>query len=311
MKIISFTEIQSRINLPQMIVDQEEGFKAYSAGQVNVPPVGHIRFDNPLGDCHIKYGAITNDEVFVVKIASSFGTNQSQYGISACQGLMLVLSSKTGEPLVLLQDNGYLTELRTAIAGLIAAKYLAPKVINGIGVLGTGGQARMQIEMLKNITPCRTLWVWGRNSDNTASYTKDITDKGFTVHVVEDPATVAQNCNIIVSTTPSKTALLEAKDVRPGTHITAMGADSPNKQELDPELFRKAHICVVDSKSQCIDHGDSHYAIRSGCILESQLIEIGQIIINPTIGRTHDNQITLADLTGVAVQDIQIAKFFV
>jgi len=301
MNILSLEEIKSRIDLPKITAMQEEGFKLYSDGKVNVPPVGYLQQKNPPGSYHIKYGVIDDDSCWVVKIAG---------GPSAMplSGMMIALSTQTGKPLALLMDDGYLTQLRTAVAGLICAKYLAPKSISAVGVLGTGQQARMQIQILKDFTACRVVYVWGRTIDKARSYKNDMESEGFNVCLASSPAEVAQNCNFIVTTTASRQPLIYANEIRPGTHITAMGADAPGKLELEPALFRKADIVVVDSKTQCIDHGEICSAYKQRLITDKDLIEFGQIIANPNMGRTTDDQITIADLTGVAIQDIQIAK---
>jgi ornithine cyclodeaminase len=308
MKILTLEDIKKHIDLPKIIALQEKGFKAYSQGLVNVPPVGHIAFENPPGDYHIKYGQIKGNEYFVVKVVGAFYNNPYTHNLKAMQGVILVMSAETGLPLYLLQDEGYLTSLRTAIAGLISAKYLAPSKIKAIGVLGTGLQARLQVELLKSIIPCAHIFVWGRNQERAEKYKEDMQKKGYRVHIAKNPSEVAQNSNLIITTTASAEALLKAEDIQPGTHITALGTDAPLKQELDPYIFAKADICAVDSKSQCIHHGDTHYAIHQNLIEASKLVELGQMIENPSLGRTNDQQMTVIDLTGVAVQDIQIAK---
>lgn len=301
MKILGLDEIKSRIDLPKIIAMQEDGFKAYSAGQVNVPPVGYLKQHTPPGSYHIKYGLIENDTVWVIKIVGG------PSGIPS-SGMMIVLSTATGKPEFFLQDNGYLTQLRTAVAGLIAAKYLAPKNITAIGVIGTGAQARMQVDLLKEWTDCRQIYVWGRTDEKAMAYKQAMAEKGFMVHIAKSPAEVAQNCNLIITTTSSREPLLKVEDIRPGTHITAMGADAPGKIELDSRIIANADIVVVDSRSQCIDHGEICTAYHKKLITDDRLLELGAVIANPALGRLSKNQITVADLTGVAVQDTQIAK---
>lgn len=301
MKILSLEEIKNRIDMPKIIAMQEDGFKAFSAGKVDVPPVGYLKQHNPPGSYHIKYGLIENDDVWVAKIAGG----PSGLPLS---GMMVVISTRDGQPQAILQDNGYLTQLRTAIAGLISVKYLAPKSINVIGVLGTGEQARMQVDILKNWTDCRTIYVWGRNTEKAQKYKTDMESKGFEVTIAENTSDLAKQCNLIITTTSAQEPLLKASDIMPGTHITAMGADAPGKIELDPELIAKADIVTVDNRSQCIDHGEICQAYEQKMIADADLIELGEIIANTSLGRTDENQITISDLTGVAVQDIQVAK---
>ncbi len=308
MKVLTLDDIKTRLDMTKIITMQEEAFRAYSQGRVNVPPVGYIKVNHTPVSYHIKYGMIKGDDVFVVKLAGGLERTTKKFGPSKLEGMMLVLSAKDGKPICLLQDDGYLTQLRTAVAGLISAKYLAPKSITAIGVLGTGFQARAQVELLQNFTECRKLHVWGRNIELVSNYKTDLEKQGFSVQICNNPAEVAKNCNLIITTTASDTPLLKAVCIQPGTHITAVGADSPGKQELDPEIFQKADIVCVDSKSQCIDHGEIFHAYQNGFINENQLVELGEIIAKPALGRIDENQITIIDLTGVAVQDIQIAK---
>jgi len=308
MKIISVDKLKDSLDIKAINAAIKDGFKAYSEGRVTVPPVGHLSFENPPGDCHIKYGMIENDDIFVIKVASGFYKNPETYGISSSQSTVMVFNAKNGLPVCILEDAGYLTDLRTAIAGAIAAEYLSPRNVKAIGILGTGIQARLQAELLNAVTPCKIIWVWGRNADNQKIYQRDMQAKGYTVHLAATPQEVAAKCNLIVTTTPSEKALLQASDIHPGTHVTAVGADTPGKQEIDAAFFAKAHICAVDSKSQCLHHGDSSFAINAGLIDADKLIELGQIIANPKLGRSSEDQITIIDLTGVAVQDIQIAK---
>ncbi len=314
MIVMSLSEIKQQLNLEdaksfsRIVEAQEQGFAAYSKGDVVGPDVFHMVFDPPHpGDLHVKGARTVGGEFYVIKIATGFGKNPTEFGILTSQGLMIAGSAKTGKPLIVLEDDGFLTDLRTALAGLIAAKFLGPKKVSAIGVLGTGGQARLQVQHLKSHTPCREVYVWGRNAERVDQYRRDMEKDGYVVHPASTPAEVAQNCNLIVTTTAATEFLLHAEDVRPGTHITAMGTDAPGKQELDPQIFAKAAIRAVDSKSQCVHHGDTHYAIEQKIITENELVELGQVIADPARRRTKEDSITIADLTGVGVQDLQIA----
>jgi ornithine cyclodeaminase len=280
-----------------------------------VPPVGHLDFDEPPGDCHIKYGYIRGDDAFTVKIATGFYRNPER-GLPSSNGVVLVFSSRTGELLAILQDEGCLTDLRTAAAGAVAAKYLAPSKVECIGIVGAGTQARLQLEYLKEVTPCRRVLLWARSAARAAAFQAAFQAvshvEGFQIELASTVAGLALRSQLIVTTTPARHWLLGVDDVQPGTHITAVGADGGGKQELDPRLFARA-VCVVDSRKQCAQFGDSSYAIQEGLIASNHLIELGEIIQNRSLGyrslgRTDAEQITIADLTGVAVQDIQIAK---
>ena len=140
------------------------------------------------------------------------------------------------------------------------------------------------------------------------SCNQDLQAAGFNAEPVESPGDIAEKCNLIVTATAARQPLLTADSIRPGTHITAVGADAPGKQELDPDIFKIANIIAVDSRSQCMDHGEVAHAVSRNLVAENQLIELGHMLLRPMLGRSSQNQITVADLTGVAVQDIQIAK---
>ncbi len=299
-------KILDSIDVKVLLQAIEDGFIAYSDNKVIAPPVGHLGFLHPPGDVHIKYGYIKNDDCYVVKVASSFYENPKN-GLHSSNGLMLVFDSKTGELLSILLDEGYLTDVRTAFAGAVVAKYLAPSTVKAIGIVGTGTQARLQLQYLQYVTECKRVFVWGRSKKALESYRKGMEKFVFDIILTENIEEVTNNCNLIVTTTPSTKPLIFANQIQPGTHITAMGADSEGKQELDPQLFTKADVVLADSIEQCIDHGDISHAVKGGILGQDKIIELGSLI---KIGakRENDEQITIADLTGVAVQDIQITK---
>lgn len=308
---VSLSEIKAVLHknpVEQLIQTIEDGFVLYSQKKVIVPPVGYLGFKNPPGDVHIKYGYIEDDDYYVIKIASGF-YNNAAVGLPTGNGMMLLFNQKTGETLSILLDEGYLTDIRTAAAGAVAAKYLAPSTMKCIGIVGTGKQARLQLEYLKPVTSCRNVIVWGRSNDKLELIKRDPSLSDFSITTTTDINFLASRCHLIVTTTPSRKAILMAAHILPGTHITAMGADAEGKQEIDPFVFEKADIIVADSKDQCIDHGDMCYAIQDGLIDPDKVIELGDVIQDKKLQRKNDQQITIADLTGVAIQDIQITKY--
>jgi ornithine cyclodeaminase len=306
-KLISREDIVAALDDQHAIELIEQGFVALSAGRVTVPPVGHLGMLDPPGECHIKYGHIHGDDFFAVKIATGFYENAA-LDLPSGSGMTVVFSAKTGFPEVVLDDAGYLTDVRTAMAGCICARQLAPKSVSAIGIVGAGLQARLQLEYLQHATDCREVVIWARNEEKSVLFQSDMAKKGFTVAIVSCVEELCRSSNLIVTTTPSTTPLILADWVMPGTHITAVGSDGGGKQELDAAVLAKADHCVVDSISQCVLLGESHFAIAAGLIDETDLKELGAIISGDETGRQDDNEITIADLTGVAVQDIQIAK---
>jgi ornithine cyclodeaminase len=307
MQILSLDEIKTALSSVDLMAEIEHGFVAYSQGRSVVPPVGELVLEDPSGEVHIKYGYLKGDDYYVIKIASGFYGNVA-LDLPTSNGMMLMFSQKTGQPVAAMLDEGYLTDVRTAVAGAIAAKYLAPAKVKRIGIVGTGMQAKLQLEYLMPVTDCRDVVVWGRSAEKCAKYREHATALGFDVTATTDADEVLRTCNLIVTTTPAKSPLLKNADLlQPGTHITTMGSDTHTKQELAADLLAKADLVVADSISQCLERGEIHQALKVDAIKESDLIELGTIIANPVgIGRSNDEQITIADLTGVAVQDIQI-----
>lgn len=305
MKIITLEQINKILPTLDLIPAIEAGFAAYSAGQAEVPPVGELLLDK--GDVHIKYGYLKDDEFYVIKIASGFYDNPA-LGLPSSNGLMLLFSQQTGELISILLDEGFLTDTRTAIAGAIAAKYLAPKQVERIGIVGTGTQARLQLIYLKRVVACRDVLVWGRGKKQLAQYHTEMEKYDFQIEMTTDITNILHTCNLIVTTTPATSPLLHLSDLQSGVHITAVGSDTPDKQELEAAILGQADLVVADSISQCLVRGEIHQAIKTGYLTENKLIELGNIIKGKANRRTSDNQITIADLTGVAVQDIKIAE---
>jgi ornithine cyclodeaminase len=306
-KTYNLDQIKEALETIDPIQSIEEGFVAYSEGKVVVPPVGEMIFENPPGDTHIKYGYIRDDDYYVIKIASGFYDN-IKLGLPTGMGMMLVFNQKTGEPLCFLLDECYLTDVRTAAAGAVVAKYLAPKQVDRIGIFGSGVQGRMQLLYLKSIIPCSDVVVWDLYEEKLKEYKKYMEPKGYTVHTTLDAAEVASSCNLIVTATPSEKPLLSVDDIREGTHITAMGSDTPDKIELDPKILDKADLVVADSIEQCLSRGEIFQAIKAGFLEKDKVVELGHVIAGRASRRTSEEQITVADLTGVAIQDIQISK---
>lgn len=285
----------------------EAGFAAYSRGEVVVPPVGELVFEDPPGDVHIKYGYIKGDDFYVIKIASGFAENPRR-GLPSGDGLMLVFSQKTGVLEAALLDEGYLTNLRTAAAGAVAAKYLAPNRIEAVGIVGAGIQGRMQLEWLRRVRAFDRAVVWGLDEEELAAYRRDMERPGLDVRTTLEAEEVAAAANLIVTCTPSTRPLLEAAWIRPGTHITAVGSDTAVKQELDPAILARADRIVVDSLSQSELRGEVFRAVSAGVLGRDRLVELGRLVDDGTLRRSSDAETTVADLTGVAVQDIQISK---
>ncbi len=317
-KIIPLNEIKTilkTIPTTQLLDAIEGGFKTYFLGEVVVPPVGTMQFDQPPGEVHIKYGYQRNSPYYVIKIASGFYDNPKM-GLSSSNGNMLVYSQKTGELKAILLDNGYLTDIRTALAGALAAKYLAPKKITGIGIVGTGIQARLQLQYLLEVLPVTLnmpIWVWGRSDDKLQAYQKGMQAIGIPliINPTKQMDQLVQHCNLLVTCTPAKSPLIKAvhfaNATNKGFHITAMGSDTKGKQEIDASILAKADLLIADSYAQCAEYGEISHALNQNLIQAQQVTDLGKMLLQKQY-RESDEQITIADLTGVAVQDIVIAE---
>ncbi len=310
-KIIDLPTIKQIVASLDLIPLIEEGFVAYSKGQSVVPPVGELLLDK--GEVHIKYGFVKKQKFYVIKIASGFYGN-TDLGLSTSGGCMLVFCQMTGQLKGVLLDEGYLTDVRTAVAGAVAAKHLAPKKVTRIGIVGTGIQALAQLEFLHNVVGCRNVLLWGRSESSVEKYLacarnpEFVGNSGFEIESTKSIGEIQQRCNLIVTTTPSCLPLLSLDKLQSGTHVTAVGSDMPEKQELDSGILARADLVVADSIEQCKIRGEISQALRAGAITKENVSELGDIISGTAPGRTNEQQITIADLTGVAVQDIQIAS---
>jgi ornithine cyclodeaminase len=305
--IFNLEQIEESLKEVDVTTAIEDGFVAYSQGKVVVPPVGELVFEDPPGSCHIKYGMIKDDDYFVIKIASGFHGGVED-GLPPYDGLMLVFSQKTAHLECILHDECYLTNVRTAAAGAVAAKYLAPSKVERIGVFGAGVQGRMQVEALLPIIDCRDVIVWGTGQEELDAYREAMEAHGLTIQTTQSADEIAASCNLVVTATPSHEPLLTVDQIKEGTHITAMGSDTRDKIELQPDILAKADLVVADSIEQCRERGEIFQALKVGMLQDGDAVELGNVITNPELQRSNDAQITVADLTGVAIQDIQISK---
>jgi ornithine cyclodeaminase len=305
--VYSLGEIRAALTQLDPVAIMESAFVAYSAGRVAVPPVGEMIFSDPPGEIHIKYGYEIGAEHAIVKVVSGFYENVRS-ALPTRSGVVLVISQKTGVVEAILLDEGDLTDVRTAAAGAVAARYLAPKNITTIGVLGSGIQAKLQVTALATQVPCRNLIVWSRNAAHAQGYAAQMAALGYNVQIASEPRQVAECAELIITATASCTPLLQGDWIRSGTHITAMGSDTPDKQELDADVLGRADIVVVDSLDHSRTRGEVARAVASGTLLMSRVSELGQVIRQPQLQRQNDSQVSVADLTGIAAQDIALAS---
>lgn len=313
-----FTLPQIRAALPSadaLLSRISDAFVAYTAGRVAVAQVAHLNFESAThpGDCCIKSGFVKDGDHFVVKVASGFYNNAKLYnGLSTSQGSMLVFSQRHGQLEAVLNDEGFLTDLRTALAGILAARLLAPTDVECVGIVGAGVIGKLLLEHLPAATACRRVLCYSRSAETAAGCVKHAEQLGYECASTTDAAEVARRCRLIFTATPSRGALWAKKAAPPsgGMCIVAMGADGAGKQELDPELVASADLVVCDSISQNVEFGEVSHAVKQGLLPRASLVELGELITRKELHRrgADDARLTIVDSTGVAAQDVAIAE---
>ena len=303
--ILNWDQIEPLIAKMDISDAMKKAFIEYSNGNAVIPPVGELIMHQPPGVVHIKYGYIKGGSHYVIKIASGFPQNQKE-NIKPGQGMMLLFDIRTGIPEAILIDDANLTDIRTAIAGAITSEALSNHDIESFTIIGTGVQARYQAIYVSELMKIKKVRVWGRDPVKTNLVKKDLSE--LDVNVEEDLENLVKESRLIITTTSSKEPLIQSDWVNPGTHITAVGSDTPEKCELDPNIVSMADLVVADSLDQNLIRGEIHQAVKRSLISTDDIIELGEIFAGSKPGRINADSITIADLTGVAVQDLVIAK---
>jgi ectoine utilization protein EutC len=305
-------EIRELLDPAECVKAMERAFTAYSTGQAELPSVIHLDVPENLGEIHVKAGHLRGGPYYAVKIVSGF-QNNPQLGLPANDGMVVVFDAKTGAPAAFLLDHGFITDLRTGAAGAVAAKYLARKDVGAVAVIGTGGQARYQLQMLALARNFHEVKVWGRDPGKARACIDDL-GKSRAIPAcnfalpdsVEEAVTEA---DVVITVTASRGPLVRAAWLKPGVTIIAVGADSPEKQELDVDVLARADKIVADSVPQCLRLGEIHHAVDRGAITKEKIgVELGEITAGLKVGRTSDDEIIVCDLTGVGVQDVAAAS---
>lgn len=309
-RVLNEEELRRVVGINEEALDAvEQAFTWLQEDRVDMPPIMHISASDKNGDIDVKSAYVSGMPYIAIKIASGFYENP-QRGLPAGSAMMVLLSADTGFCEAVLLDNSYLTDLRTGLAGAVAARYLAPSEVDTVGVIGTGVQARYQVECLALLRRFSKLRVWGRNREHAKRYADDMAARhGLDVTVCDIPDDVAQGAQVVITCSASSEPLLTARALHPGLHITAVGADFPGKQELDAEILRRADILVCDRLSQCRANGEIQHLLADGELPAGiDLVELGELTTGVRQGRASDTEITVCDLTGTGVQDTAIAN---
>lgn len=287
----------------------EKAFAALASGSVVMPPILSMAIAEANGEVDVKTAYIPGFDGFAIKVSPGFFDNP-RIGLPSLNGLMILFSAKTGLVDALLLDNGYLTDIRTAAAGAVAARYLAPTNVHTAGVLGTGVQARLQLQAAHLVRPFRQALVWGRDAGKAQACAIDLASAlGIPVRAETDPARLVAASQLVVTTTPAQEPLLRADWLHAGLHITAMGSDQAGKNEIEAAALAASDLYVADRVSQCEKLGELRSAIAAGLWTRGTPPELGEVVTGRHAGRTDDAQVTICDLTGTGAQDTAIATF--
>lgn len=296
MRIVGQDEIRRSVGLARAVDAMREAVIAQSRGDLDTPMPMHLDLaSGGGGEVHIKSSYRKGGRHFALKVAGSYAKGP--------YGSIVLVSAETGETVAFFDDGGYLTDLRTAAVSAMVARELGRRDAV-LGILGTGVQARLQVELHAAVLPLSEVHVWGRNPERAAACAREIEAllPDARVRTARTPAEVAAAARLVVTATASRAPLLLAGDVRPGTHVSAVGSDSPGKQELDPEILRGAALLLVDSLAQCARLGELQHALSE----KGRAVEIGAYCAAPL---SFDSEgVTVADFTGLGAEDLFIAE---
>ncbi len=309
-KILTERELRDAVSLDIQAVDiVEQAFAALARGGVIMPPILSMAIEEKHGEVDVKTAYVPGMDSFAIKASPGFFDNPTK-GLPSLNGLMILFDSDTGIVKAVLLDNGYLTDIRTAAAGAVAARHLAPGSPDTVGIIGAGLQADLQLRALALVRPFQRVLVWARDAGRGAEYARRMSDAlGVPVTVAGTAEQCVRESQVVVTTTPARSPVIQAAWLQPGQHVTAMGSDSPDKNELDPGIIAAVDRFVCDRRSQSLAQGELRAAVAAGAVGEDfPATELGEIIIGDKSGRTNDSMTTVCDLTGTGVQDTAIAN---
>jgi ornithine cyclodeaminase/alanine dehydrogenase len=302
-------DVSRLISMNDVIGTVEDAYKAFSNRQVDQPAYIGIHLPPPRGEIDFKLGYNKANEIISMKVSSGgFIDNPEAHGVPNGMGTVLLFDAMSCA-LICVMDGSLLTGLRTGAAGAVSVKVLARKNARKITSIGAGNQARMQIRAINEIMKIEEIHVAANNPGTVSKFKTDIESEfGIPVIASNSKKEAVEQADILITTTRGKGSLVEADWVKPGTHIIAIGTDQQGKQELDPEIFRHSKV-VVDSIEQCIEKGETWHPLNKNIITKDDIhAEIGEILLGKKPGRENDDEITIFDSTGMAIQDNTTAK---
>lgn len=302
--LLNKTDVGSLIDLDDVYKAVENGYRSFAKGHVVQPdfmtivkPGTHTGFDFK-GGLDLEGGYIT------IKSSSGGYPDNPKLGLPTGINTVFLYEADTSA-LKCIMDGTWITGCRTAAAGAISVEYLAKKDAHKIAIIGAGNQGRRQLRAISRVRNFTDVYVWGYSTEEIENYIKDMSAEiKANFHPCETVEQAVRNAEVVVTATIGRRGpIVKREYLNPGTHIVAMGADMPDKQELCTDIFKDAKA-VTDSTALCAKNGETHHAIEEGVITTDDVYaEIGQIILGEKPGRENDTEITLFDTVGMAIQD--------
>jgi len=312
MRIISLAEILPVLEDKAAVIEAvKTGIIQQNKGLIFQPEPVQMLFgaseERINGDCHIKTAYSNDLPFFCIKVATGFYNNPKK-GLPVNNGMVVLISSGTGQPLALFQDDGHLTSIRTAAAGALAASLFQPQHPVSLGIVGTGHQAELQARWISATRQVSNIIIWGRSGQKAKQLETRLQDLDIQVTTTSTISDLCSQTEMIVTTTHATSPLIFERHIKAGHHIIAMGSDSPGKVELDPKILEQADYIITDDHTQCLHHGEFGHAVRSGLVDENKDLALGTVLENSEDLNLSEQTISVVDLTGLGAQDLAIAS---
>ena len=299
-------DVAALLGIDECIAAVEQVFKLQGAGKTTPP--GVLGLPARAGGFHIKAGLLDlHRAYFAAKTNANFPHNPSRYGLPMIQGVIVLCDGENGYPLAVM-DSMEITIQRTGAATAVAAKYLARADAKVATICGCGNQGRISLRALARVLPLAKIFAYDSDPAQAASFAVELASElQIEIAAVRTLGTAVRQSDICVTCTPAKQPLLLRDYVTPGTFVAAVGADSPEKQELEPALLHASKV-VVDILAQCAEFGELHHALDSGLLTRQDVhAELGEVVAGIKPGRTTAEEIIIFDSTGMALQDVVAA----
>jgi len=309
-RVVPLEALRDRVPMAVAVAAVEQGFRALGRGEATLPDPLVFELPEVPAEVHVKAAHIAGARYIVLKLATGFYSNRAR-GLPSGDGLFLLLDAATGVPALLLEEHGYLTDLRTAAAVALTLKYLAPTDAREALLIGAGAVGSLAARAIIAERPIERLTIWNRTPQRAAALAKELASVVPT-RVAEALEPEVRRHRLIVTCTAATAPVLKAAWISRGTHITSAGTGSPEKIELEPAILARADKLVVDRLAQTERYGNLHHALAAGAVTKAKVYaELGDIAAGRLAGRATSDEITVADLTGVGVQDAAIAQAIV